>query len=169
MKHTSLAIAGLVVALTTGGAALAQQQNQHEHGSSSQSDQSSVMQPQSDHMMQMMQKHLKMKGAMMEGGKMGPEFMNMLDTNSDGKTTSEEARTQLQNILNESDLDGDGSLSISEFEDFHSRLIREKMVDRFQHLDADGSGAITAEEFVSPAENIERNQSKMKKMHSMQE
>ncbi len=175
MKYTSLATVGLIVALTTGGAALAQQHSQHGQGSGSQSNQSSVMQSQSGHMVQMMQKHMKMMGAMMDGSKMGQhtpmgrEFMGMLDMDGDGSTTSEEARTQLQKILKENDTDGDGSLNISEFEDFHSRLIREKMVDRFQHLDADGSGAITAEEIVSPAENIERKQRKMKNMHSMQE
>ena len=164
MKYTSLATVGLIVALTTGGAALAQQHSQHGQGSGSQSNQSSVMQSQSGHMVQMMQKHMKMMGAMMDGGKMGPEFMNMLDMNSDGKTTPEEARTQLQKVLNESDLDGDGMLSIGEFEIFHSRMIREKMVDRFQHLDADGNGAITAEEIVSPADKIEQKQRKMKGM-----
>ncbi len=164
MKYTSLATVGLIVALTTGGAALAQQHSQHGQGSGSQSNQSSVMQSQSGHMVHMMQEHMKMMGAMMDGGKMGPEFMNMLDMNSDGKTTPEEARTLLQKVLNESDLDGDGTLSIGEFETFHSRMIREKMVDRFQHLDADGNGAITAEEIVSPAYKIEQKQRKMKGM-----
>ncbi len=175
MNRLSTMIVGFVIATSSAGASLAQQNHQHGQQAAPESNQIATMQSGEAHMKQMMQKHMKMMGAMMDGSKMGQhtpmgrEFMGMLDMDGDGSTTSEEARTQLQKILKENDTDGDGSLNISEFEDFHSRLIREKMVDRFQHLDADGSGAITAEEIVSPAENIERNQSKMKKMHSMQE
>lgn len=175
MKRFTLAVVGLAIATISAGAGLAQQSHQHGQQSDPQADQSATNQPDRGAMMQMMQKHPKMMDAMMDSGMMGKhpplgqEFMKMLDMNDDGNTTSEEARAQLQKILEENDTDGDGSLSISEFENFHSRLIREKMVDRFQHLDADGNGAVTAEEIIAPAENIERKQRKMKKMHSMQE
>lgn len=45
----------------------------------------------------------------------------------------------------------------------HSRLIRETMVDRFQHLDADGDGQVTRDEMTAPAKKIER----MQEMHRM--
>ena len=84
--------------------------------------------------------------------------MQKFDTDGDGKVTPEEMRTQLQAKLTEYDSDGDGTLSIAEFEALHSAMIREKMVDRFQDLDADGDGAVTAEEMVAPAKKLERMQ-----------
>lgn len=175
MKRVTLTAVCLAVALPVGGAALAQQNHQHGQIAETQAGQSATMQADGGHMMQKMQNHMKMMEAMMDGSKMGRhtpmgrEFMDMLDMDGDGNATSEEARAQLQKVLEENDTGGDGSLNISEFENFHSRLVREKMVDRFQHLDADGSGEITAEEIVAPAENIEQKQRKMKKRHSMQE
>jgi Ca2+-binding EF-hand superfamily protein len=70
--------------------------------------------------------------------------------------TPEELRTQLQAKLAEYDGNGDGSLSITEIEILHSAMIREAMVDRFQYLDADGDGAVTAEEMTAPATKMER-------------
>lgn len=94
-------------------------------------------------------------GGMMGGaGPMGGGMMRMLD--ADGAMTPEELRTQLQARLAEFDSDGDGTLSISEFEALHSATIREMMVDRFQHLDADGDGTVTAEEMTAPADWMER-------------
>ncbi len=87
---------------------------------------------------------------------------NGLDADGDGTVTPEEMRSQLQAKLAEYDSDGDGTLSIAEFETLHSAMIREMMVDRFQHLDADGDGAVTAEEMAAPADMMER----MQKMHS---
>ncbi len=175
MKRLTLTVAGLAMATVSADAGFAQQGHQHGQQADIQADQSATLQADGGGMMKMMQMHSKMMGAMMDSGQMGRhsllgnEFMNMLDMNGDGNKTSQEARDQLQNILEENDADGDGSLNISEFENFHSRLIREKMVDRFQYLDADGNGAVTAEEIIAPAENIERKQRKMKEMNSMQE
>ncbi len=107
-------------------------------------------------MMGMMQ---RMHGNMMGGmGPMGGGMMEMFDADGDGTVTPEELSKQLQGKLTEYDGDGDGSLSISEFETLHSALIREMMVDRFQYLDADGDGAVTAEEMAAPAGRMERMQ-----------
>ena len=92
------------------------------------------------------------------GAQSGPGMMQMFDTDGDGTTTPEEMRTQLEAKLSEFDSDGDGSLSITEFEALHSAMIREMMVDRFQHLDADGDGAVTPEEMAAPADRMERMQ-----------
>ena len=40
------------------------------------------------------------------------------------------------------------------------------MVDRFQHLDADGDGRVTREEMTAPAETLERMH-RMRQMHRM--
>ncbi len=94
-------------------------------------------------MMQMMQKHRQMMGGMM--GDTG--YMSWLDAG----TTPEEKQAILQAKLTEFDANGDGSLSIEEFEALHSAAIREKMVDRFQALDNDGDGQVTADEMKAPA------------------
>jgi Ca2+-binding EF-hand superfamily protein len=106
-------------------------------------------------MMDMMK---RMHGNMMSGGMMGGGMMKMFDIDGDGITTPEEMRMQLQGKLSEFDGDGDGSLSITEFEALHSAMIRELMVDRFQHLDADGDGAVTPEEMAALADGMERMQ-----------
>jgi Ca2+-binding EF-hand superfamily protein len=70
--------------------------------------------------------------------------------------------------LTEFDSDGDSTLSIAEFETLHSAMIRETMVDKFQHLDADGDGAVTAEEMTAPAEMMDRMEKMRAKMGMMQ-
>lgn len=112
-------------------------------------------------MMQMMRMHGQMMGGMGPIGGMGPMgggMMQMLDAGDDGSLTPGEAREQLQAKLAEYDADGNGTLSIAEFEALHSAMIRETMVDRFQNLDADGDGAVTADEMTAPAEFMERMQ-----------
>ncbi|WP_233495542.1 EF-hand domain-containing protein [Rhodosalinus halophilus] len=106
-------------------------------------------------------------GGPMMGGMTGSPGMGMmadLDADGDGVVTPEEARTGLGSLLSEYDADGDGTLSIAEFETLHSALIRETMVDRFQHLDADGDGRITAEEMQAPAAQMQRMQGLRERM-----
>jgi Ca2+-binding EF-hand superfamily protein len=108
-----------------------------------------------------MRMHGEMTGGMGPIGGMGPmggSMMQMLDAGDDGSLTPEEAREQLQAKLVEYDADGNGTLSIAEFETLHSAMIRETMVDRFQSLDADGDGAVTKDEMSAPAEFMERMQ-----------
>ena len=166
MKRNTLLAAMTLTATVLGGAAFAES----HHGQGGKSGPGAAqggapgmmgMMEGMDGMMDMMQRmHGNMMGGGMMGGMgpMGGGMMKMLDDDGDGKVTPEEMRTQLQAKLAEHDSDGDGSLSIAEFETLHSAMIREMMVDRFQHLDADGDGAVTAEEMVAPAEMMERMQ-----------
>lgn len=155
-----------VTVMLSGGAALAQNQ----HGQQS-SDNSGMM---GGDMASMHQKMMSKHKSMMQGGGMmgaeklmGKQFHDLMDANDDGKVEAAEARTQLEKLLEENDTDGDGTLSIAEFENLHSRMIRETMVDRFQHLDSDGDGAVTAEEMTAPAEQIERKKKRMNMMMEM--
>ena len=164
MKRTYITAIAVTVILSGGGAALAQ--GQHGHGQQPSGKSGMMdggMMPMHRNMMQgagMMQ-----GGGMMQGkGLMGPQFRALMDANGDGKVEPAEARAQLQKLLQENDTDSDGTLSLSEFEVLHSRLIRETMVDRFQHLDNDGDGAITAEEMAAPAKQMERKQRRMEMM-----
>lgn len=114
-------------------------------------DQTDMMQTMMPMMMGMharMMNHVDRPGmAMMDRGMMqmmmGPGMM--------GIPSAEEATAAMRARLSEFDADGDGSLSLSEFETLHSAMIRESMVDRFQHLDADGDGAVSPSEMVAPA------------------
>jgi len=89
---------------------------------------------------------------------MGEGMMRMLDEDGDGDVTVEEARSALDDLRAEYDADDDGTLSINEFETLHSAFMRSTMVDRFQHLDSDGDGEITAEEMTAPVDRMERMQ-----------
>jgi len=64
-------------------------------------------------------------------------------------------KSMLQSSLQEYDENSDEALSIEEFQTLYSAMIREDMVDRFQHLDADGDGQITSVEMRMPAERFE--------------
>ena len=156
MKRNTLLAAMTLAATAFGGAAFADANHGHggqlgaQGGAGMMQNGGPGMMANMGGMMDMMK---RMHGNMMGGG-----MMQMFDTDGDGTTTPEEMRTRLQAKLSEFDSDGDGNLSITEFEALHSAMIREMMVDRFQHLDADGDGAVTPEEMAAPADRMERMQ-----------
>ena len=169
MKRNTLLAAMTLAATAFGGAALADANHGHggqpgaQGGPDMMQNGGPSMMGNMDGMMDMMKRmHGNMMGAGMGSGMMGlgmgGGMMQMFDTDGDGITTPEEMRMQLQAKLSEFDSDGDGSLSITEFEALHSAMIRELMVDRFQHLDADGDGAVTPEEMAALADGMERMQ-----------
>ena len=45
-------------------------------------------------------------------------------------------------------------IQLEEFEALHGEIIRSMMVDRFQHLDTDGDGLVTAGEMTAPADRM---------------
>ena len=77
----------------------------------------------------------------------GMRMMEAYDTNGDGKLTQEEVDQARAAQLKKFDRDGDGVLSIGEYEALWLDAMREGMVDRFQEHDADGDGKVTQEEF----------------------
>jgi hypothetical protein len=116
-----------------------------------------------DHMSGMMEMMHSGRGGMMGGGMMGGGMMGgaghlqeLFDADEDGNVTPEELRTGLLESLGTYDADGNGSLSLEEFETMHSAHIRETTVDRFQAFDADGDGQISDEEMVAPADQMRR-------------
>lgn len=158
MKYTHAIALAVMTAALAGGAALAH--GQKGHGKQMRAAQAGAMHSPGEMMGGSM-----MGGGMMGGAHMGPggAFHESLDADEDGRVTPDEARAQLGSWLEESDTDGDGTLNIQEFEVLHSRMIRELMVDRFQHLDADGDGQVTRDEMTAPARQMERMQ-KMREM-----
>lgn len=169
--RTSIAATAVLV-MALGGAATAG--NGHGHGGKPESGAGAGHH---DMMQNMMRMHSQMMGGhgsmpmmgdgmgMMRGGAGGHDMsmmrlmMQRLDADGDGTVTADEARDGLEALLSEYDADGDGTLSLSEFETMHSAIIRETVVDRFQFLDDDGDGQVTANEIVKPADHMERMQS----------
>jgi Ca2+-binding EF-hand superfamily protein len=93
-----------------------------------------------------------------QGGGMGGMMKKMMDADGDGQVTPDEARAALKARMQEFDKNGDGTLSIEEFENLNSKVMRERMVDRFQFLDNDGDGKISADEMIAPAKHMGRKQ-----------
>jgi len=148
MNRRTILAATVLSATAIGSAAFADSNHGHQGQPGSNNREGVMMQDGGPGMMGIMQR--------MHGSIMGDGMMQMFDADGDGTVTPEELRTQLQASLTEYDGNGDGSLSIAEFEILHSAMIREAMVDRFQYLDADGDGAVTAEEMTAPATKMER-------------
>ena len=131
-------------------------------GGMGQMDPGSMMGGNMGQMMRMMQMmhggQAGMKGGgMMGGGMMGgaDHLQKIFDADKDGTVTPEELRTGLLDALKTYDADGNGTLSLGEFETMHAAHIRETTVDRFQAFDADGDGQVTAEEIAAPAERMQ--------------
>jgi len=93
-------------------------------------------------------------GGLMMGG--GDHWQAIFDADKNGAVTPEELRTGLLEALKTYDADGNGTLSLDEFEAMHTAHIREMTVDRFQAFDADGDGQVTAEEIAAPAERMQQ-------------
>ena len=86
------------------------------------------------------------------GGAM--RLFEQFDTNQDGRLTQAEIDQVRQSRLAEFDQDGDGSLSLEEYQALWMDAMRERMVRAFQAHDADGDAMVTAEEFGSPFDRM---------------
>lgn len=89
--------------------------------------------------------------ALMRGSMMGRFDA---DADGDGIISGDEAHGMLQSMHADADTNGDGALSLEEFGTLHAEIIRSMMVDRFQHLDSDGDGLVTAGEMTAPADRM---------------
>lgn len=83
-------------------------------------------------------------------GGMMRDLARQADTNDDMALTQEEIDAFIQTKVDLGDADGDGSLTLDEFQTVYVDLMRRMIVDHFQRLDEDGDGQIT------PAEIDER-------------
>jgi hypothetical protein len=170
MKRTTLFAIGLIASTAAAGAAVADspgQRGQHAGQGMSESYPGNMGNMGMGNMMQMMRMmHGQMTyGGMMDGtrggfdnmvgGMRGGAFDTAFDTNSDGVVSPDEMRAGLAAQLTKYDADGNGVLTIAEFEKLNSDMIRNLMVDRFQALDEDGDGQITSDEMAAPAVRME--------------
>ncbi|MEC7794414.1 MAG: hypothetical protein VX791_12955 [Pseudomonadota bacterium] len=67
----------------------------------------------------------------------------MMEAGGDGMPA-----TMMHDSMMAHDADSDGSLTLDEFSGWHADMMRETMVDRFQHLDSDGDGKISNDELT---------------------
>jgi len=77
----------------------------------------------------------------------GEGLFEAFDANQDGRLTQAEIDQARQAKLTEFDSDGDGSLTLEEYQALWLDAMRERMVDNFQDHDDEGDGMVTAEEF----------------------
>jgi Ca2+-binding EF-hand superfamily protein len=75
------------------------------------------------------------------------DLIELYDQDGDGKVTQAEIDNVRADRLAEFDSDGNGALSLKEYEALWLDAMRERMVDRFQSHDDDGDGQVTADEF----------------------
>lgn len=81
-------------------------------------------------------------------------IVEQLDSNADQRLTADEIDGGIQSRVAKADANGDGNLSLEEFQPLLVELMKPKIVDGFQFLDADGDGAITSEEIQRPVNRI---------------
>lgn len=167
MKYLPIYAAAVVALLTSTSFATAQAD--HGHGTNPPGETSSgdlVLGMMGGDHSQMMQMMMGMHAQMMDGKGMGmmgdgktsgmaPMDSDMMGSTMMGAPGLEDASVAMQSRLAEFDADGDGSLSLPEFQALHTAIIREAMVDRFQHLDADGDGKISTDEMGAPMRRME--------------
>jgi Ca2+-binding EF-hand superfamily protein len=80
-------------------------------------------------------------------GQGGAWLFETYDADGDGRITQAEIDQVRQGKLQEFDANGDGSLSLEEYQALWLDAMRERMVDRFQAHDDDGDGLVTVVEF----------------------
>jgi len=88
------------------------------------------------------------------GGGGAAMIVEQFDTNQDQRLTTAEIDGGIQSRLAAADTNGDGNLDLEEFQPLLVELMRPKIVDGFQFLDADGDAVITPEEIQRPVNRI---------------
>jgi len=99
--------------------------------------------------MKMMQSMMRMHAGMMQG--MGGGMMQGMGAGDRMKDNQirpmlENAKADVGAILTAYDASGDGMLDVDEYAQWYAAVVRQQIVDGFQHLDADGTGGVSAEE-----------------------
>jgi len=105
-------------------------------------------------MMPMMHAMMQMHSGNTADARMGAlrgTGMGMMDQDMMGMMLQDAMSDQpmdamMRSSMGEFDGNSDSVLSLDEFESLHSAMFRDRMVDRFQHLDADGDGIVTEAE-----------------------
>jgi len=89
----------------------------------------------------------RMHGGPEEHGQRAQMLFEKFDVNGDGTITKAELDETRSSKLKGADGNGDGQLSLEEFQAVWLEMTRPMMVDRFQDMDEDGNGQVTDAEF----------------------
>jgi len=79
----------------------------------------------------------------------GNRFMQRFDSNNDGKVTQEEINKVKSELFSKYDVDGNGVLSLEEWQTMRQDRQKERISQRFNRHDANGDGGISQEEFMA--------------------
>jgi Ca2+-binding EF-hand superfamily protein len=93
-------------------------------------------------------------GPWRHGGPGGMALLDDFDTNDDGKVTQAKIDEARRQRLVGFDRDGNGELSLEEYQALWLDAMRGPMTRQFQANDADASGGITVEEFQARYEDV---------------
>ncbi len=90
-------------------------------------------------------------------GSGGSSILETFDADGDGILKQAEVDQFRTDRLAKFDTNGDGQLTLEEYQALWLDAMRERMVDAFQRLDDDGDALVTREEFLEPfAQLVER-------------
>ena len=81
-------------------------------------------------------------------------IMEQVDANEDGKLSRAEIDESVRSRMVGADSNRDGKLDLGEFQPLLVEMMRPKIVDGFQFLDADGDAVITMEELEGPVARV---------------
>jgi hypothetical protein len=81
---------------------------------------------------------------------MAEKIFDRFDSDANGAISKAEVSKFPKSEIQKHDGNKDGKLSLDEFEALWVGYVRERMVDHFQKLDADGDAAITEDEIARP-------------------
>ena len=113
-----------------------------------------------DHDQRGMSGHRYRKGKQHKNQHIG-YLMKRFDVNQDQKLTQEELDQARKDLISSHDKNGDGKLTLIEFETLWLEFMRQRMVRGFQRIDRDGDASITVVEFLEPysriVERLDRN------------
>lgn len=84
----------------------------------------------------------------------GVLLFEQVDADKDGKVTRAELEAFRADRLKRFDRDGNGQLSMTEFEGLWAELTRPMTVRAYQFLDADGNGQVTTDELARPSDRM---------------
>ncbi|WP_020592994.1 EF-hand domain-containing protein [Kiloniella laminariae] len=88
------------------------------------------------------------------GGGKWAKGMEMLDSNKDGQITREELQKFEEERFKLMDSDGDGQISFAEMEAEKTAKRAERMKARFDRMDLDASGSLSAEELAARGDKM---------------
>ena len=93
------------------------------------------------------------RGGMMRG-EMFRALFTAADADADGSVTAEELAALRTAKVGAADTNADGALTLQEFQTLWLEAMRPRLVDAFQHVDADADASITAAEVDALTANL---------------